>query len=513
MARADNREYIDGKMTATINWPLAAAITPNLPFATDGLVVASQPWSGAYTVGKQAWVTAQTTQFTAPGWTYIDAASGYLQGNRANGSYVTLKAPNRSDWSSVIETMDATSAQTATFTVTGGLSAGTVHVWSTNVNSGNPADYLVHAADITPSGGTFSLTLQPGFVYSVTTTTGQGKGTAASPAPGSLALPYADNFDGDTAGQQPRYLAQQQGAFEVGPCAGGRSGQCVIQQAQVRPIEWDGDSNPYTVGGDLSWTNYTVSADALIAQAGAVQLAGRAGTQHSFGPAGINEYYLQVSNTGAWSIVRNNVSHTLATLASGTVAALGTGSWHHLALTFSGATITAAIDGTVVGNATDGSYSAGMIGLGTSGYQTDQFDNLSVTAGSGPPTVTGPIVSGVSASKCVDDNGDSSANGTKIQMWDCNGGASQTWTVPGDGTLRISGGCMDITGAGTANGTLVELWTCNGGANQQWQATNGTLVNPVSGKCLDDPGLNTANGTQLEIWTCNGGTNQRWTIP
>jgi hypothetical protein len=25
-----------------------------------------------------------------------------------------------------------------------------------------------------------------------------------------------------------------------------------------------------------------------------------------------------------------------------------------------------------------------------------------------------------------------------------------------------------VTGAGTANGTLVELWTCNGGSNQQW---------------------------------------------
>jgi hypothetical protein len=31
-----------------------------------------------------------------------------------------------------------------------------------------------------------------------------------------------------------------------------------------------------------------------------------------------------------------------------------------------------------------------------------------------------------------------------------------------------SGLCLDVTGAATANGTKVELWTCNGGANQQW---------------------------------------------
>jgi hypothetical protein len=144
-----------------------------------------------------------------------------------------------------------------------------------------------------------------------------------------------------------------------------------VRRRPVQPIEWDGNSSPYTIGGNLSWANYTVSADALIQQAGAVQLIGRAGGQHSFGPASINEYYLQVSNTGAWSIVRNNTSDTLTTLASGTVAALGTGTWHHLALTLYGTAISAAIDGSTVGSVTDSTFPLGMVGLGTSGYQTD----------------------------------------------------------------------------------------------------------------------------------------------
>src|SRR5450755_1519896 len=488
MARADNRDYLDGKMTATINWPIVAALYPGFPYNTDGLIVANQPWSGWYSVGKQAWVTAQTTQFTAPGWTYIDSASGYLGGS--NGSYVTLKSPNRSDWSSIIETTQASAAQTVTYNITGGLSAGAIHVWSTNVNSSDPSTWFVHSADITPSNGSFSLTVQPGYVYSLTTTTGQGKGTAASPAQGSLSLPYSDNFDGDTAGQQPRYLSQVQGAFEVGPCAGGRSGQCVQQQAPVRPIEWDSNANPFTIGGSPNWTNYTVSADALIAQAGSVQLIGRAGSQVGYYPPAASGYYLQLSNTGAWQVVRSNSSGTLTTLTSGTVAAPGTGTWQHLALTFSGSTISAAINGTTVGTVTDSGYASGMAGFGTSGYQTDQFDNLSVTGGSTAPT--GPIVAGDNSGTCVDDNGPSTANGTKIQMWDCNGGPSQQWTIEPDGTLWIYGKCMDITGGGTGNGTLVELWDCNGGTNQQWHAQNGTLVNPASGKCLDDPGSNTA---------------------
>ncbi len=512
MARADNRDYLDGQMTATINWPVVAAIYPDLPFNTDGLIVANQPWSGAYTVGKQLWVTAQTTQFTAPGWTYINSASGYLQGNRSDGSYVTLKSPDGTDWSSIIETMDATTAQTVTFNVTGGLSTAAVHVWSTNVNSSSSANWFVHSSDITPSGGSFSLTVQPGYVYSLTTTTGQGKGTGASPAQGTLALPYSDSFDSDTAGQQPRYLAQQQGAFEVEPCAAGRSGQCLQQQAAVQPIEWDNNANPYTIGGNLSWANYTVAADVLIQQAGAVQLLGRVSTQTGFSPADIDAYYFQVASTGAWSIFRNNTGGTITTLASGTAAALGTGTWHHLALTLNGHTISGAIDGTTVGTVTDGTFTDGMIGLGVNGYQTDQFDNLSVTA-VGSATPTGPIIAGVNTAKCVDDNGDSSANGTHVQMYDCNGTAAQNWTIETDGTIRINGSCMDITGAGTANGTLVELWTCNGGANQQWLPVNGMLVNPVSGRCLDDPAFNTTNGTQLDIWDCNGGSNQQWAIP
>jgi Glycosyl hydrolase family 59/Ricin-type beta-trefoil lectin domain/Concanavalin A-like lectin/glucanases superfamily len=513
LVRSITRGYIDADLTAYINWPIVAAVYQNLPYDTDGLVLPDEPWSGAYSVGASTWATAQFTQFTAPGWQFLNTGSGYLGGSESNGSYVSLKSTDGTDYSTIIETTTATAAQSVTVNVSNGLSTGTVHVWATDVNSSNPAGYFVQQPNITPSNGSYTLTVQPGYVYSLTTTSGQGKGTAASPVGASLALPYSDNFDGDAVDQQPKYLAQQQGAFEVEPCIDGHTGQCVAQRSAVQPIEWDGNSNPYTIGGNQAWSNYTVSADALMEQAGSVELLGRVGTQHSFGPAGINEYYLQAGNTGAWSIVRNNTSDTLTTLASGTVAALGTGSWHHLALTFNGSTITAAIDGTTVGSATDTTYGSGMVGLGTSGYQTDQFDNLTVTQVGSALPVTGTIVAGDDIAECVDDNGGSSADGTAVQMWDCNNGSNQQWTVGTDGTVRVNGKCLDITGAGTADGTLVELWDCNGGGNQQWQAENGTLVNPASGKCLDDPASNTTEGTQLELWTCNGGANQQWQTP
>src|SRR5262249_58652369 len=48
LIRSITRGYIDGRMTAYLNWPLVAALTPNLPFATVGLAVAPSPWSGSY---------------------------------------------------------------------------------------------------------------------------------------------------------------------------------------------------------------------------------------------------------------------------------------------------------------------------------------------------------------------------------------------------------------------------------------------------------------------------------
>jgi hypothetical protein len=221
----------------------------------------------------------------------------------------------------------------------------------------------------------------------------------------------------------------------------------------------------------------------------------------------------QLSNTGAWSIIRNNTSDSLTTLASGTVTAPGTGTWQHLALTFNGSSISAAINGTTVATVTDATYASGMVGFGTSGYQTDQFDNLSVTL-AGSATPTGHIIAGDDTAECADVNNGSATDGTKVQMWGCDSdAAAQSWTMESNGTVGINGKCLDITGASTANGALIEEWTCNGGGNQQWLAVNGELVNPVSGKCLDDPNFTTTQGTQLDLWTCNGGSNQQWSVP
>ncbi|HEY0537513.1 MAG TPA: ricin-type beta-trefoil lectin domain protein [Actinoallomurus sp.] len=511
LIRAIIRGYTDARMTTYFNWPLIAAIYPNLPYNTVGLATAASPWSGNYTIGANTWATAQVTQFTRPGWKFIDSASGYLGGAESNGTYVTLKSATGTDYSSILETTTSGSPQTVNVHVQGGLSTGTVHVWATNVNAPSASTSFVHTADITPSNGSYSLTMQPGYVYTVSTIGGQGKGTATPPAAHALALPYTDGFDGVATGGEAQYLSDMQGSFEVRPCANGRTGQCVQQVAPVKPIEWQDDSDAFSLVGDPTWSNYTVKTDVDLQQAGTAELLGRANTQ-ARPQSHQNLYKFRVSNTGAWSIVKNYSSGTETTLASGTTTALGTGTWHTLGVTFQGSQITATVDGRTVGTVADGSFLSGQVGIGVVGYQTDQFDNLSITPGSGtaqPPT--GQITSGMSG-KCLDDYTGSAVSGTKVDIWDCNGTGAQQWTFTG-GTLQVNGKCLDVTAAGTANGSLVEIWDCNNGANQQWEPRNGTLVNPVSGRCLDDPALSTTNGTQVDIWDCDGGPNQQWKLP
>jgi chitinase len=150
-------------------------------------------------------------------------------------------------------------------------------------------------------------------------------------------------------------------------------------------------------------------------------------------------------------------------------------------------------------------------GTPQSTYQFSRTFSAITGGGGGGGSPTGAITG--YGGKCVDVAAANSANGTAIQLYDCNGTNAQQWTVTG-GTLQALGKCMDVTAAGTANGTKIQLYDCNGTGAQQWQAgANGSLVNPHSGKCLDATGPSSANGTRLQIWSCTGGANQQWHLP
>jgi beta-glucanase (GH16 family) len=138
------------------------------------------------------------------------------------------------------------------------------------------------------------------------------------------------------------------------------------------------------------------------------------------------------------------------------------------------------------------------------------IDYVRVSTLDGNPA--GGRITGVGG-KCVDVAGANTANGTAVQLYDCNGTAAQQWSRPGDGTIRALGKCLDAASGGTADGTLVQLWDCNGTGAQRWAVSGANdIVNIQANKCLDAQNGSSANGTRLHLWTCTGAANQKWTV-
>ncbi|WP_236239459.1 endo-1,4-beta-xylanase [Streptomyces sp. CC228A] len=127
-----------------------------------------------------------------------------------------------------------------------------------------------------------------------------------------------------------------------------------------------------------------------------------------------------------------------------------------------------------------------------------------------PPPGSGQI-KGVASGRCLDVPGASTADGTQLQLWDCNGRPHQQWTHTAAGELRVYGDkCLDA--AGTGNGAKVQIHSCWGGDNQKWRLdADGSIVGVQSGLCLDAAANGTANGTLIQLYSCWNGGNQRWT--
>ncbi len=399
MDRAFLREYIDARVTGALEWPALISMPAKvLPHENRGLVTADQPWTGHYRVNAMTWAIAQITQFVSPpsradpgGWRYINSASGYLQGRRADGSYVTLVRSGGKQWSTLIETTAVRKrVQRVDFTIRGGhgLASKAVHVWSSDFNArtGRPSRWFVHQADIKPVHGRFSLVVRPGYVYSLTTTTGQGKGSASGPPSAGLKLPYHNNLAHGVDGE-PSLLAAQAGAFELRPCqAPDGATRCAQQTAVGQPVFWRvgvAQRHPYALIGS-DWRNYTVSAEVRLPQSGSVGLMGRYNSASASPSQGTYDAYVfDVDSGGTFTLSRYRSRHSgkrlrVNVLASGSVP-FAVDDWHKLALSFAGLQLAASVDGVQVASVTDTALSRGMPGIEVGGWYPAQFSDLAVT--------------------------------------------------------------------------------------------------------------------------------------
>jgi galactosylceramidase len=402
LIHADNDNYIRSGVTKILNWYLVGSVYPMEPYPEDpAAMVANSPWSGHYSTREVLWGYAHYGQFSKVGWQYLNGACGKLDDG---GTFVTLKSQGN-DYSVIIETQGAKSVQNVTFNISGGLSTGKLCVWRSDAQ-----EQFIQLDGVKPENDSFTIALEPDAIYSISTTTGQQKGSFENiPAEHAFPFPYYETFEEYTSPKQfgylPHYTADIAGVFEIAGRPDG-NGKCLRQVVAQKAQSWAPEWTPYTIIGDGDWTDYEVSADVYLDDGGWAGVMGRVnnvGTGYGCTPKG---YYLRLSADGTCTLVAINgkagaeelgdLEHQAQLGAAGnpvgkgetqmvadTAKTVATNHWHNLKLQFSGATITGFVDGAKVLCATNNLFTHGMAGLVTGDNKarnTACFGNLLINA-------------------------------------------------------------------------------------------------------------------------------------
>jgi len=417
IVQAFNRNYIRDGATLVVNWYGIAGVYPEEAFSEKpAAILARSPWIGAYSIREALWGYAHYGQFTEPGWQYLDNGYGELKGG---GSFVTLKSPDN-DYSIIIETKDAKVEQSLRFEVSDGLSSKDLHVWRSNEK-----EQFVQQDSVKPINRIFTVKLEPNSIYSLTTTSGQQKGSFANvPTEKPFPFPYRETFEEYKSPQEygylPHYTADIEEVFEVTERPDGQ-GKALRQVVPAPTISWAPDWKPFTVFGDGQWSDYEVSADVYLNPNDSAGVMGRIqdlGAGYGTTP---KAYFFDLESNGETRIVavRGRKKKELVgdaeqqalirlnnddsaggelVLASKQLPVLAADCWHKLTLRFQGPQITGLVDDIPVLQVSDSLYTRGMAGLmaGREGdwLSTPYFDNLVINA----PGAEIPAATSVSSS-------------------------------------------------------------------------------------------------------------------
>lgn len=328
------------------------------------LVSARDPWSGNIHYDAALYVMQHFTQFARTGWendtntagiwrTVPEASYSGVSGTEnvdgSNGapSYMTLADPRKRDFSTIaVNDSDRTKSYRIKAENMDLGDDATLEVWETRAadpGQAYDANFKHLAAEIRPDGdGYYTYQVEPRSIVTFTTLDRSHDKATKQRLPGSAArtvldtdasgkrhdtrdsVLYADDFgyreEGrvrvgtdngartvsrsylDSRGNQPRYLVDQTGAWEVGKDAGGDN---VLYQYLDQSMKDTGAWNrntPNTTVGDFRWENYRASVDVSfpdpqggLATLGVRQQKGMAATDAAYsvgiGPSGNWTFY------------------------------------------------------------------------------------------------------------------------------------------------------------------------------------------------------------------------------
>ncbi|MES2426907.1 MAG: hypothetical protein V4560_08020 [Bacteroidota bacterium] len=358
VARVMNKLYTRDRITKFEIWCPVDGIYNQIIWANTGALQADSPWSGHYTIWPSVWTIAHTTQFAEPGWQYMDNACGQFDANTWRGSYVSMRNPKTGDWSVIMVTGEKKKVK---LNIGAGLKNGTVYLWKSTEK-----EQFIRQKPLKLSKGSVEIELDADAVYTLTSTTGQTKGTFGTPPPAkAFPFPYKEDFSNYKPGETPKYFSDQKGTFETYQYPNG--GMCLAQVVPAQGILWYGNwlLKPHSLFGDGNWQNYAIDGDVLLA-GGDVEIGGRYAERDKLGFRWI------LTRDGRWQL---NWQYT--TLASGQIQNFNPTDWHHLSLQMKGDQITGIIDGKQLATVTNSSGLKGMAFIAST-YDHNLFDNIHV---------------------------------------------------------------------------------------------------------------------------------------
>jgi hypothetical protein len=454
--------FVKSRRTHFVYQPAIGSFYEGGQYSFKELVSARDPWSGFIHYDAGLLVLRHFSWFAKTGWENADNSAGIwrvvaeasdtgatgtnpVNGRNRTPSYLTLAAPDKTDFSTVLIN---DSEQARTYQIRATNMAYTesppLELWETRaaaVGKAFNSRYLKYLCSASAdSRGTYSVTVEPYSIVTVTTLENTTSAEYARPLPvegaravldtdatGATAntsdgILYADGFDyaqktvsvigpgGQIMGSESyvtsrggpestiaRFLSARNGGFEAYLPSGSTNyvlRQQVDQAATTLGGTWN-SGNPVAGIGDNRWLDYKASVDVSFenngTQSGNNYAAIGARQQGGENSHYINgtPYVLRFTFDGGWQLLIDGTATASGNVVSGTGGVTISGftaaynAWHNIALQVVGQEVTAYLDGTRLATFNDPSPRlSGRIDL-ASGYYYTRFDNLKVETVSG----------------------------------------------------------------------------------------------------------------------------------
>ncbi len=459
--------FVNSRRTHFVYQPAIGSFYEGGQYSFKELLSARDPWSGWIHYDAGLDVLRHFSWFAKTGWENGDNTAGIwrvvapssytgatgtnpVNGRNGTPSYLTLAAPDKSQFSTVFmndsETARTYALQTAHMGYSGTPS---LELWETraadiDLGAAFNSHYMKYLCTLSPdSSGVYTITVRPYSVVTATTLVGHSNQDFNTPLPVEGArtvldsdatgaghdttdtILYADDFDysaktvpvigagaritgtedyvasrGGTQSVIPRYLCDRNGAFEAYLPVG--SSNYVLRQQLDQSVmglggTWN-SGDPITGIGDNRWLNYKASVDVSFEHASTENGGNYAalGVRQQGGASSHNmngtPYFLKLAFDGSWQLLVDGSAVASGNVVSGSGGVTISGfnaafdAWHTLAVQAVDAQVTASLDGVMLATFTDPTPRLSGRVDLASGYYYTRFDNLKVETIDGSPS-------------------------------------------------------------------------------------------------------------------------------